>query len=93
MMTGRGSLTSAWPNASRKRQCCCTPGGEPGRGAARSTHGRLAVPNGGGGFKGVIGAGDLTEVPDVRRPSIAEGDTADTLYTRLAPDGKRGREF
>ena len=37
-------------------------------------------PNGGDGFKGVIGAGDLREVPDVRRPSIAEGDTAYYRY-------------
>jgi branched-chain amino acid transport system permease protein len=37
-------------------------------------------PNGGGGFKGHIAAGDLTAITDVRRPSIAEGDTAYYRY-------------
>ena len=37
-------------------------------------------PNGGGGFKGLILSGDLREIPDVRRPSLAEGDTAYYRY-------------
>lgn len=39
-------------------------------------------PNGGGGFKGRVGAGALTtETPPVRRPSWAVGDTSYYRYT------------
>src|SRR5439155_20677792 len=37
-------------------------------------------PNGGGGFLGHISAGNLEDIFDVRRPSIAQGDTAYFRY-------------
>jgi branched-chain amino acid transport system permease protein len=41
---------------------------------------QVRFPNGGGGFKGLVGAVNLTDIPDVRRPGLAEGDTAYYRY-------------
>jgi branched-chain amino acid transport system permease protein len=40
-------------------------------------------PNGGDGFKGLIASGDLREIPDVRRPGLAEGDTSYYRYVLI----------
>jgi branched-chain amino acid transport system permease protein len=40
----------------------------------------INFPNGGGGFTGHISAGNLAAIQDVRRPSIAEGDTSYYRY-------------
>ncbi len=40
----------------------------------------INFPNGGGGFTGHIAAGALGEIKDVRRPSIAEGDSSYYRY-------------
>jgi branched-chain amino acid transport system permease protein len=51
-----------------------------GAGAITEILNQTRFPNGGDGFKGLIGTGDLREIPDVRRPEIAEGDTAYYRY-------------
>jgi branched-chain amino acid transport system permease protein len=49
-------------------------------GAITEVLNQTKFPNGGGGFRGLIGVGDLREIPDVRRPDIAVGDTSYYRY-------------
>jgi branched-chain amino acid transport system permease protein len=49
-------------------------------GAVSIVMAKWTFPNGGGGFIGHIAAGNLSAIENVRRPSVAEGDTAFYRY-------------